>query len=87
MKKKTKRQLLAMYDWVGGFCEGLAPARGKKGEFHVCRDGTPAYPQRFAYVSFFDNGLAEVRGKRGRWFYINHDGKKRRKRRKRILTV
>ncbi len=59
----------------GPFIEGLSWIRRGGKEYHVGADGTPAYEERFDYVSSFFNGVAQV-SKDGETFYIDHNGKK-----------
>jgi len=73
MNIKTEAELLAMYDMVGPFSEGLAWAIKNGKEFHIHHDGTPVYGQRYDYVYPFRNRVARV-CKNGCWFTIHHDG-------------
>ena len=73
MAKKTRKQLLKMYDFVGDFFGGLALARKDGKFFHIRPDGTPAYEQRYDSVGNFFGGLAVVR-KGDKLFYIRPDG-------------
>jgi hypothetical protein len=63
------------YDWIGPFSEGLAPARKDGQEFHIRRDGTPAYDERFDQVGSFSEGLGLALVRKGRQrFHIRRDG-------------
>jgi len=80
MKVKTRKQLMAMYDEVGPFRGGLARVIKGDKEFHIRRDGTAAYRQRFSYVGSFNRGnpalaLAD-NGKPGSFFHIQRNGKR-----------
>lgn len=74
MEVEIKKRL-EEYDWVGGFSEGLAPARKDEKEFHIREDGNPAYEQRFDWVGAFRDGTAEVRSN-GKSFHIHPNGTK-----------
>ena len=73
MEKKTREELLLIYDVVGEFFKGLAVARKDDKWLHIHPDGSPVYKQRYDYVSPFFKGLA-VACKNGRWFHIRKDG-------------
>ena len=73
MAKKTRKQLLKMYDHVGRFSEGLAPVQKDGKFFHIRPDGTPVYKQRYDYVGNFFKGLARAL-KGDQWFWIRPDG-------------
>jgi hypothetical protein len=73
MTRKSKADLLKIYDRVGPFHEGLAWAWKGRQRFHIRRDGEPAYNQRFDQVMHFRKGFAWVK-KDGVYFKINHEG-------------
>jgi hypothetical protein len=83
----TNREFVGRYLWVGEFLEDLAPAsemitimqHGKtvqvRREFHIRRDGEPAYAERYYRVGPFCNGRAVVQID-VRWYnYIGWDGR------------
>ena len=61
------------YTFVGIWNEGLAKARQNGHWFHIRKDGSPAYPQRYEYVDDFCNGFASVR-KGDLWSHIKSVG-------------
>jgi hypothetical protein len=74
MKAMPRKKLKRMYDYVGPFSkEGLAPAKKGKEWFHIFRDGTPAYKERFDSVGPFFGGLA-LAIKDGKSLFIHING-------------
>jgi hypothetical protein len=61
------------YDAVALFREGLAQAMKDDKQFHIRRDGSPAYMERYDWVAPFHQGLAWVE-KDFRVFQIRPDG-------------
>lgn len=61
------------YTFVGVWKQGLAKARQNGHWFHIRKDGSPAYPQRYDYVDDFCNGFAAIR-KGELWSHIKTDG-------------
>jgi len=72
---KTKAELLAMYDYVGEFHEGLACVRNNSKFFHVNPDGVPAYKERYDWAGNFRDGVALVLKDR-KQIHIRPDGTK-----------
>lgn len=60
MEVATREALLLVYDAVGRFCDGFAWARLGGKEFHIRRDGMPAYAQRYDGAYPFSGGHALV---------------------------
>jgi len=56
------------------FHKGFSRARDDDGWFHMRRDGTPAYKERFAEVEPFYNGQALCRDWIGRRLIVNENG-------------
>lgn len=63
------------YDNVWDFREGLAPVRLDKKEFHITKEGKPAYDERYDRTYCFVNGRALVE-RNGEKFHINTHGKR-----------
>lgn len=73
MAKLKRAQLEQMYDYVGEFSEGLAPARKDGKWLHIRTDGMPAYEERYDWVGHFRKGKATtIKGKA--WYFISPDG-------------
>ena len=66
-------ELSVEYGHVVIFSEGLATVHQGRESWHIRKDGTPAYKQRFDDVGPFSGGLAQAK-KNGKWFHIHRDG-------------
>ncbi len=55
------------------FYEGLAVMEVDGKWFHILKDGTPAYTERYEMAEYFQNGLAHVK-KGDIWITINRQG-------------
>ncbi|MDP2741073.1 MAG: WG repeat-containing protein [bacterium] len=58
----------------GMFYDGLTVAEVNGEWYHILKDGTPAYPERYQKTEYFQHGLAWVK-KEGKWIRINKQGK------------
>ncbi len=77
-EKKNMKKIEVSPDAVyhrGPFLEGLSWIRKDGKQYHVRADGTPAYEERFDYVSSFFDGVAHAT-KDGESFLIDHNGKR-----------
>ena len=61
MTARRHDEIKSMYQQVGPFREELAQTRDGDRWFHIHRDGSPAYSQRFDHVDSFHEGFAVVR--------------------------
>jgi hypothetical protein len=84
---KKRMELERMFDWVGPFKKGLAPARKNGQWFHITHDGRPAYGARFAWVGRFnDSGAyADATDGEGNVFEIDRKGFKRKREYRKVI--
>ena len=57
-----------------GFYEGFAAAQAEDGWHHVRPDGSPLYPQRYAWCGNFQGGRCTVRESKDSYFHIDQEG-------------
>ena len=74
-KKKTRKELLAVYDFAGRMSGGLVRVRKGRKEFHAFPNGKPAYRQRFDEVGDFSSDGIIARARKGdKTFHIRRNG-------------
>ena len=59
-RPKTAAELMAMFDFVGKFNEGLAAVKKGNQWFHIHPDGKAAYKARFSWTGRFNGGKASA---------------------------